>query len=110
VRRAGREGLFDDVAGRGFMVVWRGASPLETLPADALDFFLALGGHFVEIAVPGTSRDTGLDDRDGRYRGLMDALGCDVLLKRPDFYLFGACRKAADLPALMQDMRAQLGR
>ena len=69
-----------------------------------------LGGHFVEIAVPGTTGDTGLDDLDGRYHGLMDALGCDVLLKRPDFYLFGACRRSADLPALIQDMRAQLGR
>jgi hypothetical protein len=37
----------------------------------------------------------------------MDEYGCDVLVKRPDYHLFGACR-AADLPALLADLRAQL--
>jgi hypothetical protein len=38
----------------------------------------------------------------------MDEYGCDVLLKRPDYYLFGACRTAKDLPALIGDLRGQL--
>ena len=41
------------------------------------------------------------------YTRLMDEYGCDVLVKRPDYYLFGACR-TADLPAMLADLRAQL--
>jgi hypothetical protein len=37
----------------------------------------------------------------------MDEYGCDVLVKRPDYYLFGACRMA-ELPAMLADLRAQL--
>jgi 2-polyprenyl-6-methoxyphenol hydroxylase-like FAD-dependent oxidoreductase len=108
VRKGDEEGLFDDIAGRGFMLVYRGASPLDALSGDMLDFFFSLGGHVVEIAAPAGACAQAVADLDGRYTGLMDALGCDVLLKRPDYYLFGACRTAADLDGLMQDMRRQL--
>ena len=37
----------------------------------------------------------------------MDEYGCDVLIKRPDYYLFGACSHA-DLAAALADLRAQL--
>ncbi len=108
VRRAEEEGLFDDLAGRGFMIVYRGASPLDAIPNEILDFFFSLGGHFVEIADLANAGAQAFADLDGRYIGLMNALGCDILLKRPDYYLFGACRMAADLLSLMQDVRAQL--
>ena len=35
---------------------------------------------------------------------------CDVLLARPDYYLFGACRHAKNLPALIGDLRGQMQR
>jgi hypothetical protein len=101
VRQNGRDGLFDDVAGRGFMIVARGGDPVAALSRDDRAFWMKLGGRVVLLDV--------LDDPDGVYRGLMDAYGCDVIVKRPDFAIFGACRSAAQLPVLMADLRTQLG-
>ena len=39
---------------------------------------------------------------------LMDEYGCDVIVKRPDYYIFGACATARDLPALLADLRTQM--
>ena len=38
----------------------------------------------------------------------MDEYGCDVIVKRPDFHIFGACPTAKQLPALLADLRDQL--
>jgi len=73
----GREGLFDDVAGRGFLIVARGEDPERALSADDRALWSALGGDVVRLG-----RD--VIDVDGRYSRLMDEYGCDVLVKRPD--------------------------
>ncbi len=38
----------------------------------------------------------------------MDEYGCDVIVKRPDYCIFGACPALSELPALLADLRAQL--
>jgi hypothetical protein len=38
----------------------------------------------------------------------MDEYGCNILVKRPDYYLFGACPTVKDLPPLIADLRTQL--
>ena len=91
---------FDDVAGRGFMIVARGDAVLS--PADRA-FWQSLGGSIVRLGTGGEA----IEDREGIYTRLMDEYGCDVLVKRPDYYLFGACRMA-ELPAMLADLRAQL--
>lgn len=105
VARGSADGLFDDVAGRGFMVIARNADPAAALSDEDRAFWSSLGGGFVRL---GDGPD-GLRDEDGQIAGLMDAYACDVLVKRPDYYLFGACPAATDLPALLADLRAQLG-
>jgi hypothetical protein len=101
VRLNGRDGLFDDVAGRGFMIVARNGDPAAALSRDDRAFWMKLGGRVVLLDV--------IDDLDGVYRGLMDAYGCDIIVKRPDFSIFGACRTATELSMLMTDLRRQLG-
>jgi hypothetical protein len=102
VRHDGREGRFDDIAGHGFMIIARGGDPATALsPADR-NFWQSLGGRFVTL---GTAN--GFADTDGMLTRLMDEYGCDVIVKRPDFYMFAACRRAA-LPAVMADLRGQL--
>jgi len=99
--KVGRDGRrFDDVAGRGFMIVARGDAVLS--PADRA-FWQSLGGSIVRLGTGGEA----IEDREGIYTRLMDEYGCDVLVKRPDYYLFGACRMA-ELPAMLADLRAQL--
>ena len=100
VRLNGRDGLFDDLAGRGFLIVARNGDPAAALTHDDLAFWMKLGGRTVLLDV--------VEDLDGVYRGLMDAYGCDIIVKRPDFSIFGACRTAAELPVLMTDLRRQL--
>jgi 2-polyprenyl-6-methoxyphenol hydroxylase-like FAD-dependent oxidoreductase len=98
VARNGAAGRFDDLAGRGFMILARDEVVLS--PADRA-FWQTLGGSIVRL---GTDA---IEDLEGIYTRLMDEYGCDVLVKRPDHYLFGACR-AGDLGAMLADLRAQL--
>ncbi len=102
VRRDGRTGLFDDIAGRGFMILSRSGDPLSVLSPLDRQFWAALGGSAVVLGAPG------LIDESGDLTHLMDALGCDVLIKRPDNYIYGTGARLADLPALVGRMREQL--
>ncbi|HUK58681.1 MAG TPA: bifunctional 3-(3-hydroxy-phenyl)propionate/3-hydroxycinnamic acid hydroxylase [Stellaceae bacterium] len=105
VRAGARDGRFDDIAGRGFLVLARGADAAAALAPDDLAFWRALGGRFLQIDA-GEGAD--LVDSDGSYGKLMDEYACAVLVKRPDDYLFGGCRTAGDLPAVIANLRDQL--
>ena len=104
VRKDQAEDRFDDVAGDGFLIVSRGEKPQAALSSEDKNFWQLIGGRFAHF----DTATGGLVDVDGVYRQLMDEYGCDVLLKRPDYYLFGACRTAKDLPALIGDLRGQM--
>jgi hypothetical protein len=106
VRRGGAKGLFDDVVGNGFVIVARNGHPSAVLSEPDRAFWAALGGH---IAVLGGAGPHGIEDLEGRYGAMMDAYGCDVLLARPDYYLFGGCRSVAELPPLIDRLRERLG-
>jgi 2-polyprenyl-6-methoxyphenol hydroxylase-like FAD-dependent oxidoreductase len=103
VRRNGRAGPFDDIAGRGFLIVSRAGDPEIALSPLDRHFWGLLDGNLVTL----DPRD--VNDETGVYTRLMDDLGCDVLVKRPDNYIFGACPRLSDLPALIAEMRDQLG-
>ena len=101
VRVNGREGPFDDIVGRGFIMLVRGSEPAAALSPADLAFWSGIGGKIVHLGED-------VVDSDGLYTQLMDAHACDVLIKRPDYYMFGACGPA-ELPAAIADMRRQLG-
>jgi len=105
VRRSGTDGRFDDVAGRGFMIVARNGDPQAALSRGDRDYWSSLGGRFTRIGGEGPDA---IVDSEGQYTGLMDEYGCDVIVKRPDFYIFGACPTLRELPALLADMRNQI--
>lgn len=108
VRRREIEGRFDDVAGRGFMILARGGDPSGWLSQEDRAFWQSLGGSIEHILPPSIAAvGDSLIDVDGLYGNFMDEYRCDVIVKRPDYYLFGACR-ADGLPALMADLRDQL--
>jgi 2-polyprenyl-6-methoxyphenol hydroxylase-like FAD-dependent oxidoreductase len=66
VRRTGAAGRFDDVAGRGFMIIARGD---PALPAEERAFWQSLGGGYARFG-PGA-----LEDAEGVYTRLMDEYG-----------------------------------
>jgi hypothetical protein len=100
--RGEREGKFDDIAGRGFMILARGGDPLAALSADDRALWQSLGGKIVRLG------KDGFDDVDGRYGKLMDEYGSDIIVKRPDFYIFGTAKTTQELPALLGELRRQL--
>lgn len=109
--RAGRrEGRFDDVAGRSFLLLVRGADPATVLSEKDRTFWQTLGGRVLRLVDPSQpSGDDTIVDVEGHYGKVMDEYGVNVLVKRPDHYMFGGCRTVGDLPALMADLRARLG-
>lgn len=100
--RGRREGLFDDVAGRGFIALARGADPIAALDENDRRFWHALDGKLLRLG------DADFIDEDGRYGALMNEYACDVIVKRPDHYIFGTCRKASEFPRLLAELRRQL--
>ncbi len=104
VRFNGNEGPFDDVVGRGFLILARGGDPEAALSAVDVSFWRSLGGSFARLG------NGAIEDIDGYYTGLMDEYGCDVIVKRHDFYIFGAAPTLDGLPALIADLRRQLTR
>jgi 2-polyprenyl-6-methoxyphenol hydroxylase-like FAD-dependent oxidoreductase len=97
IRLGGGEGRFDDVVGKGFLLLGRRAAdlpaPHEVFPAGMAA--MAVGLDQVE-------------DLDGRLTAWFDEHGLDAVLIRPDAYVFGAVDAIEDLPALLDDLHAHL--
>ncbi len=55
VRRNGKQGRFDDVAGYGFMIIRRGGDPAAALSAQDRDYWAALGGRFFRFGKEDTT-------------------------------------------------------
>jgi 2-polyprenyl-6-methoxyphenol hydroxylase-like FAD-dependent oxidoreductase len=65
VRYDGKDGLFDDVVGRGPMILARNGDPAAELGADDLDFWRGQGGGIARIG-------DDVEDVEGRYGALLD--------------------------------------
>lgn len=112
VRRGPREGRFDDIAGRGFLILARGGDPAPAISAQQRAFWHDIGGTTLRLAAPG-SDSTGehvIVDVEGHYGRVMDEYGCNVIVKRPDYHMFGACPALSDLPAMISNLESELGR
>ncbi len=105
VRRGDREGLFDDVVGRGFQLIVAAGDPLGELSSDqrALIDALDMSVASLDPAAPG-----GVHDVDGRLTAWLTEHKAHAVLVRPDFYVFGSCPAARELPELLDDLRSQL--
>ena len=97
VRLDGREGRFDDVVGKGFVLLTRHAPELPLVVAEALD---VIGAKIVALDE--------LEDLDGRLTAWLDEHRVAAVLVRPDAYVFGAVQALDDVPALVDDLRFHL--
>jgi flavoprotein hydroxylase len=111
----GAAGRFDQVIGTGFVVV--STADLSPVLNEAWRASLRrLGVRVVRLAEPGAAAEPpGQDQVDqvavdvaGFYRRWLRAAGYAVIVVRPDFYFFGAAADAAQLPALLHELFAQL--
>jgi 2-polyprenyl-6-methoxyphenol hydroxylase-like FAD-dependent oxidoreductase len=101
----GREGLFDDVVGRGWTLIVGNGDPLDGLDARQSDTLRALDATLASLD-PAAPR--GVADLDGRLTGWLGEHGSHAALVRPDFYVFGSAATRDHLPALVEDVRARL--
>ena len=97
IRLGDREGRFDDVFGKGFVLLARHAPEVPLAVADALD---AIGAKVVALDE--------LEDLDQRLTGWLDEHRVAAVLLRPDAYVFGAVQALEDVPALFDDLRLHL--
>ncbi|MFD7076693.1 bifunctional 3-(3-hydroxy-phenyl)propionate/3-hydroxycinnamic acid hydroxylase [Nocardioides sp. NPDC059952] len=119
-RYDGRPIRFDDAVGIGWAVVGIGVDPRERL-GDDIDTWERVGATFTTVFAPGARpqgsvgdgrRHAGLVDIEdttgelGRWLGRHRIRSGDVLVLRPDKFVFGAGRDASALTAAL---RQQLG-
>ena len=103
VLHGGREGLFDDVVGRGWQLLLRGRDDGPATDRQIVEQVDQFGGVVADFGPGGNTVDL-----DGSYAKWFDRLGVDAVLVRPDFYVFGSA-KAAEVHQLVASAGQILG-
>ncbi|NEB78415.1 bifunctional 3-(3-hydroxy-phenyl)propionate/3-hydroxycinnamic acid hydroxylase [Streptomyces sp. SID14478] len=107
VRAPGGTGLFDEVVGRGFVLLTTD-DPRPALGEDRWSFLSALGTHVVRLAPPGAT-DQGVTDVDGFYRAYLAEHDATAVLVRPDHHVFGTANGPEATAVLVDGLRDRLG-
>ncbi|MFD8279610.1 bifunctional 3-(3-hydroxy-phenyl)propionate/3-hydroxycinnamic acid hydroxylase [Streptomyces solisilvae] len=102
-------GLFDDVVGRGFvLLLTEGAD--TGLDAEQSAFLTSLGTHVVTLLPgDGTPQNMSVADVGGVYRAFLERHGAEAVLIRPDYHVYGAASGPGAAAVLVDDLRAGLG-
>ena len=95
----GRTGLFDDVVGGDWQLIGYEIDPGRDVSEADLAWFREIGGTTCSVSSQGPVRDL-----DGAYRDWFASHGCEVMLARPDFYVFAAGRPGA-VPDMLRSLR-----
>ncbi|AFJ46244.1 bifunctional 3-(3-hydroxy-phenyl)propionate/3-hydroxycinnamic acid hydroxylase [Shimwellia blattae] len=106
VRRDDREDRFDEIAGRGWMVIGYGVCPRQALAEHQLTALARLNAHFVVLGPPGSECD--IEDSDGVYGAWLAASETRYLVVRPDFYVATSARTAGHFRQQIACWLAQL--
>ncbi len=106
VRDGEHAGLFDDIAGRGWMVIGTKVDPSAFIADRQRAFLSRIGAKVVQLNPAAVG--AGMVDANGEYARWFDALGVAALIVRPDFYLFGGARTPEEIGPLIDDLSRQL--
>ncbi|WP_374943411.1 bifunctional 3-(3-hydroxy-phenyl)propionate/3-hydroxycinnamic acid hydroxylase [Sphingomonas sp.] len=104
VLREGRRARLDQVTGGGFVVITRGFDAEAVLESEAADTLAAFGAQFVTLG----DGENGVRDLDGRLDDFLTAQGWAAMIVRPDYYVYGGVAAGDELPALVDDLLADL--
>ncbi|WP_051965799.1 bifunctional 3-(3-hydroxy-phenyl)propionate/3-hydroxycinnamic acid hydroxylase MhpA [Kitasatospora mediocidica] len=110
----GGSGPFDEVVGRGFVLLLAAHADAR-LGAERLAFLAGLGAHVVRLRPAGGASSAAPEpaavevvDADGVYGAYLARYGAGALLVRPDYHVFGAAAGPEGAAALVDDLRARL--
>lgn len=101
---AGSTGLFDDMVGSGFVLLGALADPGAELSDSQQKAWARIGGITAHLGA-----DSPLADVDGTYQEWFNRLGAQVILIRPDFYVFGTTTQASGAAGLVERLLDVLG-
>ncbi len=106
----GGVGRFDDVLGpRRWVLLTRGGAPEAQLEESHLRLLSDLEAIAVEVLPAGSPpRDGAIVDVDGRYAAWLGEHGVQAVLTRPDFAVFGAAERLADVSDLIDSLANRL--
>ncbi|GHO58650.1 bifunctional 3-(3-hydroxy-phenyl)propionate/3-hydroxycinnamic acid hydroxylase [Ktedonobacter robiniae] len=108
VAHNGKQGLFDDIIGRGFCLISIVGNPAAHLsPADEA-FFTSIGGRMVSMKSSADEHADHVIDISGAYVDWFAANNCAVVLTRPDFAIYGTAPDLAGAVQLVRSLREQL--
>ncbi len=106
VERDGETGLFDALfdAGGAWQVISTVGDPRSALGDARIDFLESIGTVFAHVALgaEGDAIDVG-----GHYADYFAERGIEVVVNRPDFYVFGGA-SLEDSPALIDELARRL--
>lgn len=97
----GKEGLADDVLGRGKWQLISRKALVGSLPPDLSAFVSSLGAVAISLDA--------IEDRDGVYGNYLETNGLDAVLVRPDFYVYGASATPDGMKAVLEELHSQAG-
>lgn len=95
VEDRGRRGRFDDIAGRGWILIGRGSNPADALTAEQHHSWNVIGGRCVQTGAASSGCD-GVDV-EGTHARWLDSIGAEFVILRPDFYVAARAADAAQL-------------
>ena len=103
----GKTGLFDDVVGKGWMVISTVSNPKNILSPEQIEFLENIGARFIEIANSEIGPEV-VVDVNGMYYQYFNKNEIEAVIVRPDFYHFGSVATFSEIPELVEDLRNQL--
>lgn len=107
VRAAGKVGLLDDVAGRGFQLIATSQELVDALTERERAGLDRIGASIIVIGEPGSGAP--FEDIDGTYRDWFESLGRVAVVARPDYYLYGSAIDRDDVHGLVGSLSDALG-
>ncbi len=109
VDRGGQRALFDDVFGVGFVLIGAREDPAAGLEDGHQAFLDEIGAQVVWVSDDQTPpRGRSFKDLEGVYKTWFEVTGCEVVLVRPDGYIYGTAATGQDIAALVDGLRRAL--
>ncbi|MFI7502894.1 bifunctional 3-(3-hydroxy-phenyl)propionate/3-hydroxycinnamic acid hydroxylase [Streptomyces sp. NPDC049687] len=107
VESHGADGLFDEVVGRGFVLLVDGRDG-ASLDTSATGLAAGLGVTVHHLTDRRLTTE-GITDVGGVYGRWFDETGRAAVLWRPDFYILGTAGALSDVPALLKTLAEAVG-